>query len=280
MNCYNGERYLKDAITSVLNQTYPHWELIFWDNQSTDRSAGILKDYRDQRIKYFYAEKHTNLGTARRLAMNHATGQWVGFLDVDDIWLPNKLEKQIDIINRNHNGKIGLVYGRALALEKGRTREISLRFYKKQLPEGFMIKKLLFEGNFIPFLTALIPLEVYRELGGFPENFKYGPDFYLFALINNKYEIKAVQDYIAIYRKHGDSLTDKMKDLIIDEECKILSLFIDDYPNLKKRIRWIKFGYPLKFYLDANVFTHQLLFFVQNLYYFTRRQKDKFFKNY
>ena len=52
MNCYNGEKYLKEAIRSVINQTYKNWEIIFWDNQSKDKSSQILKSFKDKRIKY------------------------------------------------------------------------------------------------------------------------------------------------------------------------------------------------------------------------------------
>ena len=55
MNCYNGEKYLQEALDSVINQTYKNWEIIFWDNQSTDNSSFILKSYKDHRIKYFYS---------------------------------------------------------------------------------------------------------------------------------------------------------------------------------------------------------------------------------
>ena len=57
MNCYNGEKYLKHSIKSIINQKYVNWELIFWDNKSTDNSAKILKKFKDKRIKYFYAKK-------------------------------------------------------------------------------------------------------------------------------------------------------------------------------------------------------------------------------
>ena len=72
INCYNGEKYLNLAIESVLNQTYKNWEIIFWDNQSTDDSKFILKSYKDKRIKYFYAKKFTNLHIARNLAISKA----------------------------------------------------------------------------------------------------------------------------------------------------------------------------------------------------------------
>ena len=65
MNCHNGEKYLKDAVNSILKQSYNKWELIFFDNASTDSSAKIIKDYKDKRIKYFYS-KFVNLGIARK----------------------------------------------------------------------------------------------------------------------------------------------------------------------------------------------------------------------
>ena len=69
MNCYNGQEFLKHSIESVISQTYKNWELIFWDNKSTDNSSKILKKYKDKRIKYFYAKKYTTLYEARNLAI-------------------------------------------------------------------------------------------------------------------------------------------------------------------------------------------------------------------
>ena len=60
MNCYNGETYLSESIKSVLSQTYKNWELIFWDNQSKDKSSEIFKSYKDIRLRYFYADQETS----------------------------------------------------------------------------------------------------------------------------------------------------------------------------------------------------------------------------
>ena len=65
MNCFNGEKYLKEAIDSIINQTYNNWEIIFWDNLSTDNSATIVSQYNETRIRYYQSEKHTLLGEAR-----------------------------------------------------------------------------------------------------------------------------------------------------------------------------------------------------------------------
>ena len=107
MNCYNGEEFLSEAINSVLNQTYQNWELIFWDNRSTDNSAKILKSFKDKRIRYFYSKDKTVLYKARNLAIKKTKGEFIAFLDVDDMWLKNKLSIQIP---KFKNKRIGVVY--------------------------------------------------------------------------------------------------------------------------------------------------------------------------
>ena len=97
INCYNGQKYLSEAVNSVLSQTYKNWEIIFWDNQSTDGSARIFKNFEDSRLRYFYSPTHTLLYEARNYAIDQASGEFLAFLDVDDWWCPDKLEKQIPL---------------------------------------------------------------------------------------------------------------------------------------------------------------------------------------
>ena len=108
-NCFNGDKYLHKALNSVVAQTYKNWEIIFWDNQSVDKSAEIFKSYKDVRFKYYYAPKHSKiLYEAKNYALAKAKGDFFAFLDVDDWWLPNKLEKQISLFN---DPEVGVVYG-------------------------------------------------------------------------------------------------------------------------------------------------------------------------
>ena len=95
VNCFNGEKYLKQALDSIYRQTYKDWEIIFYDNQSNDESAKIAKGY-DHRLKYYQSENLIPLGAARAAAVLSATGEWVAFLDVDDLWYPEKLETQLN----------------------------------------------------------------------------------------------------------------------------------------------------------------------------------------
>lgn len=86
INCYNSEKYLRETIDSLLSQTYEDWEAIFWDNCSTDKTSEIIANYNDSRFRYFLAEKNTPLGEARNLAMEKVRGEYLCFLDSDDIW--------------------------------------------------------------------------------------------------------------------------------------------------------------------------------------------------
>ena len=101
INCYNGEEFLRETIDSVINQTYSNWELIFWDNQSTDSSAEIIKSYQDDRIRYFYAPTHTPLGEARNYAIDNAKGDYLTFLDSDDVWMSDFLKYGTDCLDNN-----------------------------------------------------------------------------------------------------------------------------------------------------------------------------------
>ena len=92
INCHNGEKFLKDCISSIINQTYSNLELIFWDNKSEDNSAKIIKEFEDKRIKYFYSEKFLSLYEARNKAINRSSGEYITIFDTDDLWENNKIE--------------------------------------------------------------------------------------------------------------------------------------------------------------------------------------------
>ena len=95
MNCFNGAKYLKQSIKSIISQSYKNWELIFWDNMSIDDSKKIFESFNDDRLKYFKAEEHTILYKARNLALKKASGDFICFLDTDDYWENDKIEKQL-----------------------------------------------------------------------------------------------------------------------------------------------------------------------------------------
>src|SRR5262252_8037824 len=109
LNVRNGAAFLREALDSAIGQTFADWELVVWDDRSTDASAQIVAGYRDPRIRYFLSPEDTPLGRAREDAIRQARGEWLAFIDQDDVWLPQKLEKQLALAAEG----VGLIYGRA-----------------------------------------------------------------------------------------------------------------------------------------------------------------------
>jgi glycosyltransferase involved in cell wall biosynthesis len=102
MPSYNTAEYIGQAIESVLKQTYYNWELIIVDDYSNDRTNDIILQYNDKRILYFKNEKNLGAAISRNRALKQARGQWIAFLDSDDLWDSDKLEKQIEFMQSNH----------------------------------------------------------------------------------------------------------------------------------------------------------------------------------
>ena len=100
---FNGEKTIAKTIESVLNQTFNDFEMVIVDDRSTDKTADIIKKYqeKDKRIKYYLLEKKGGASAARNLAIKKATGRYIAFLDGDDLWYPEKLEKQIKFMQDN-----------------------------------------------------------------------------------------------------------------------------------------------------------------------------------
>lgn len=215
MNCYNGEKYLREAIDSVLTQTYQNWEIIFWDNQSTDRSAEIFRSYKDPRLKYYLAPKHTYLYEARNFALEKAGGEFIAFLDVDDWWLPNKLEKQIPLFS---DSEVGIVCGNYwIASERKNKRWKACR---RAVPTGWVLNDLL-KSYFVGLLTLIVRRSALAELS-YPCDPRYHVigDLDLVIRLSNRWKLDCVQEPVAVYRAHEGNESIKHSVRHIDElEC-------------------------------------------------------------
>jgi len=101
---YNCEKFIDDTVNSVLNQTYQNWEMIIVDDVSSDRSIEIIKKYveKDSRIKLIQLKENSGAAVARNTAIEEANGRFIAFLDSDDLWTENKLEKQISFMIKNN----------------------------------------------------------------------------------------------------------------------------------------------------------------------------------
>ena len=99
---YNSEKYVEETINSVLSQTYQNWELLFVDDCSTDKSLELVRAFNDERIKIFQNETNSGAAASRNYALREAKGKWIAFLDSDDLWMPEKLSKQLEFMAENN----------------------------------------------------------------------------------------------------------------------------------------------------------------------------------
>jgi len=212
INCYNGEQFLPQCIKSIQKQTYKNFEVIFWNNKSTDKSSIIYGKIKDKRFKYFLAKNKTNLYKARNLALQKTKGKLIGFLDVDDLWLPNKLYDQISYFK---DETIGVVYSKLWVLnEKTKKKKIHVN---NELASGYIYDKIIKNYN-IGLVTTLVRKKTLLSLNKFFDiRFNHIGDFDLFIRLSKICKFKAIQHPTAIYRVHSKMLTIVDKKKAIDE---------------------------------------------------------------
>jgi glycosyltransferase involved in cell wall biosynthesis len=204
MNVRNGALTLREAIDSVMAQTCADWELIVWDDCSTDGSAAIASDYRDARVRYFLSPEDTPLGKARSDAIRQARADWIAFLDQDDIWLPGKIEKQLALAGDD----TGLVYGRTVRFyPSGRERDYDQAHEYKLLPEGDIFTQLFTKSCFIAMSSAMFRRSAIEATGGIAEEVRIIPDYYLYVAVARRYRARAVQEVVCRYRTHSGSMS-------------------------------------------------------------------------
>ena len=217
MNCYNGEKYLEESLKSIVDQRYKNWELIFWDNLSTDRSKIIFERFNDSRFKYFLSQKHEVLYHARNLAIQKTNGELIAFLDTDDMWLKDKLSSQVELFTDN---KIGLVYGNYWRYNKKNFFKKKKLASSKKLPSGKITDRLLKEYS-VGMLTVMIRKSFVAEQKNiFDTNFDMLSDMDFILKFSKKYDFGSIQQPIAIYRQHENQLQNKNMDIQINQMSK------------------------------------------------------------
>ncbi len=205
INVRNGASYLREAIDSVLAQTFADWELVMWDDCSTDDSAKIIAAYRDPRIRYYLSPDDTPLGEARNRAIAQATGEWLAFLDQDDIWLPRKLEKQLALAAPD----VAIIYGRTVLFDshRGNLRDYDHSHEFSALPEGNIFSELFRHACFIQMSSVMLRASSLAEIGKIPSTIQVVPDYYLYVALARNYKARAVQQVVCRYRVHSGSMS-------------------------------------------------------------------------
>lgn len=198
---YNRANMLKETIDSILNQTFKDFELIVVDNYSTDNTEEIIKSYDDKRIKYFKNRNYGLLAVNRNFAIQKSKGEYIAICDDDDLWLPEKLEKQLLEFERDE--KIGLVCSNGFSFdETGKHRKIG------KSKSGYFTFKDLLIGNKIICCSAIFKKDILNDVGTFDESREIftGEDYELWLRIAKRYKIRYIGIPLVKYRIHAGAL--------------------------------------------------------------------------
>tara|TARA_B100000575_G_C23117736_1_gene646358 strand:- start:1025 stop:1804 length:780 start_codon:yes stop_codon:yes gene_type:complete len=248
MNCYNGSRYLKKSITSVINQNYKHWELIFFDNLSTDNSIKIAKSFKDERIKIFKTNKFLKLYEARNQAIKKTKGQYICFCDTDDWWFKSKLQVQIDFLNKNK--EVNLLFTNLFVLnEKTKTKKL---YFGNNMPSG-MITQHLLDDYKLGILTVLVNKKFFNRKK-FNKKYNIIGDFDFFINLSLKEKFYCLHKPLAVYRLHDKNFS-KKTDIYAKEMAFWLKENSYKFKKLNYSLNLIRLTlFKLKFKTFFNIF--------------------------
>ena len=243
INCRNSEKFLKESINSVVNQTFKNLEIIIVDNNSTDNTKNIIDSYKDKRIKYFYTKSYLSLGAARNVALEKSNGKFIAFIDSDDIWEKNKI---LNTIRKFREG-IGLVYGDVKYFNETR----SYRLYShRKIYTGKCFNDLLCDYN-LCMSSCMVSNTIIRKYKiKFDKDLKVCEDLDFFLKIAHVSELDFVDKVDTNYRIHNNNLSSQHLDLFYEEYIITVNNLIDFF-NLDKN-QFIK---PLDYnYINKSVF--------------------------
>lgn len=237
INCRNSEKFLRDCIDSVINQSYKNLEIILVDNQSRDNTKRIIHSFKDERIKYFKTNNHISLGAARNFALSKSNGEFFAFIDSDDLWNRNKI---LNVISRFKEG-VGLVYSDVLYFNETK----SFRLYShRKIYIGNCFKNLLYDYN-LCMSSCVVSKRILNEYKiKFDNNLKVCEDLDFFLKIAYVSKVDYIDEVLTDYRIHDNNLSSRFLDLFYEEYTITVNNLINFFSLEKKQfIKALEFNY-------------------------------------
>jgi glycosyltransferase involved in cell wall biosynthesis len=226
---YNAELWLRDALNSAVGQTFQAHEIIVVDDGSKDRTEEIARSFGDK-IRYI-KQPNQGVSAARNTAIREATGDWIAFLDSDDLIVPEKLEKQVAVIEANPN--LVVVYSAFQYLYPDGTT--------KQMPPfsaADLWPALRYRTPILPS-TAMVRRAALEEVGGFSTDYAYGEDWELWFRLVRRYTVKAFYDIpesLTVYRCWENNVTKHFMQLTAASLRLLDTVLLDDLSGIEKKI--------------------------------------------
>ena len=236
---YNALEFLRDTLDSIRDQSYTNYEVLVTNDGSTDSTEEMLKKYKKENLRFpldFTTINNRGVSTARNNAILRSTGDYIAFLDQDDWWFPEKLEKIARILNINTG--IDVLYHRAISIGWKKRETI---FKSGQLGSP-PLADLLFNGNRIGISTAVVRLDKLREVGGFNQDLHYIEDYDLWLKLANKNaNFHYMPDVLSKYIWRQESMSNKVEYMIKE---KLTTL--DYYFNMLRKHKSYDDSYLIK----------------------------------
>lgn len=197
MPVYNSERFLNEAISSVLKQSYDDIELVIINDGSTDNSDRIIRNYiSNDKVKYI-SKANSGPANTRNVGIKSSNGDYIAFLDSDDVWLAHKIETQIKRLNETD---ADIIYSRRSIIDEH--SNIICEHDERKLYAGSILNEL-YVDNFVCLSSVLLKNEVFNRVGFFNEHMRMSEDydFWLRAALSSRFEY--VNEELLQYRIHG-----------------------------------------------------------------------------
>jgi len=232
---YNHEKYINESVQSVLNQTYQDFELIITDDGSTDKTVSKIKEFKDKRIKLFTFKKNRGGVIATHNCLHYAQGEYIAFLNSDDTFLPNKLERQLKYLSGHPHVAAVFSYVEVID-ENSKTFTDKNHFYYnifRQLNRSRYkwLNYFFNEGNCLCYPSVMMPKKTLKETGPLDSRYVVLTDFDYWIKICLKNEIHIIQEKLIKFRVRNDNKNisgdnPKAKRRVVYEYSKILNNFL------------------------------------------------------
>ena len=221
---YNRANTIIKSIESALNQSYPVDEIIIVDDSSTDDTGLRVKGVNDDRIKYFFLEQNRGAAGARNYGVSQAMNDMIAFLDSDDVWHPDKTEKQVGL--KKENSDLRLIYT-AYARIYDSSREIYPDLSGNTRLDGDMLSQILYE-NTVGTPTILMEKTLFDEIGGFDEGLRSLEDWDLVIRAAQKTDFGVIPEVLVDAMYLNDGVTSNI-DEYFKSRCRMIEKYRQDY---------------------------------------------------
>ena len=227
---FNSAAFISDAIESVFSQTYKDFEVIVVDDGSTDNTRSVVEYYVDKygdRIRYFYKENR-GAGSARNYGVEHTGGGLIAFLDSDDLWYPEKMERALITLNRHPDCNF-VCHSYRVRWDSGQKDEFRVNEHYNTLMPEQMFREFFFE-NRIGTSTVVMKKDLFYKAGGFDESIWTGQDYDLWVRCARVAKIYFLDEILSEYRRRKGSITSFVEKKL-PCELKIMEKYLGLFPE-------------------------------------------------